>query len=135
MNRIIECFNKKIRMFESHEKYSMLKREADKAKNFYGGYGYEAIAYTDFIERIAAMPYEYIKDWLEEKGSGLEWRECDKKMLSAIKGGFVHLLELYQNHTIHKIGSGAENFYKSCGYMIIKEGNNIFAIKEDKTNI
>lgn len=132
MNRIIQCFDKKIKEFESHKNYPWLKSEAEKAKRAYGGYGLEAIIYEDFIERIAAMPYEYIRDWLDKKNE-LKWRESDKRMLNAIKGGYVHLLGKYQNHTIHHIGIGAEKFYESCGYEIVKEGSNVFAIKENTT--
>ena len=60
----------------------------------------------------------------------LRWRECDKKMLNAIKGGYVHLLEKYPNHSIHNIRIGCEKYYKSYGYEIIKDGDNIFAVKE-----
>lgn len=130
MNIIIESFDKKIKEFESHKEYPWLKQEAEKAKRAYGGYGLEAIIYEDFIERIVAMPRDYILDWLDKKNE-LKWRECDKKMINAIKGGYVHLLEKYKNHSIHHIGTGSEKFYESCGYEIIKDGDNVFAVKED----
>lgn len=125
---ILECFDKKIKEFESHKEYPWLKQEAEKAKRAYGGYGFEAISYEDFIERIVAMPIDYILDWLNGNNE-LKWRECDKKMLNAIKGGYVHLLKKYPNKSIRQIGISAEKFYESCGYEIIKEGKNIFAIK------
>lgn len=125
---ILECFDKKIKEFESHKEYPWLKQEAEKAKRAYGGYGFEAISYEDFIERIVAMPIDYILDWLNGNNE-LKWRECDKKMLNAIKGGYVHLLKKYPNKSIRHIGISAEKFYESCGYEIIKEGKNIFAIK------
>lgn len=125
---ILECFDKKIKEFESHKEYPWLKQEAEKAKRAYGGYGFEAISYEDFIERIVAMPIDYILDWLNGHNE-LKWRECDKKMLNAIKGGYVHLLKKYPNKSIRQIGISAEKFYESCGYEIIKEGKNIFAIK------
>lgn len=125
---ILECFDKKIKEFESHKEYPWLKQEAEKAKRAYGGYGFEAISYEDFIERIVAMPIDYILDWLNGNNE-LKWRECDKKMLNAIKGGYVHLLKKYPNKSIRQIGISAEKFYESYGYEIIKEGKNIFAIK------
>lgn len=130
MNRIIERFDKKIKEFESHKEYSWLIKEAEKAKRTYDGFGLEAIICEDFIERIVAMPHDYIKDWLDEKHD-LKWRECDKKMIEAVKGGFEHLLEKYTHHTIHHIGEGAVRFYEQCGYEIIKDGDNVFAVKED----
>lgn len=60
MNIIIESFDKKIKEFESHKEYPWLKQEAEKAKRAYSGYGLEAIIYEDFIERIVAMPRDYI---------------------------------------------------------------------------
>ena len=126
---IIECFERKIKEFESHKEYQWLKQEAKKAKRAYCGYGLEAIIYEDFIERIVAMPNDYILAWLDNRNE-LKWRECDKKMIDAIKGGYVHLLEKYKNHSIHHIGIGAVNFYKTCGYEIIYDDDNVFAVKE-----
>lgn len=54
-----------------------------------------------------------------------------KKMLDAVKGGFEHLLEKYTHHTIYHIGAGAVRFYEQCGYEIIIDGNNVFAVKEN----
>ena len=130
---IIESFDKKIKEFESHKDYPWLKKEAEKAKRAYGGYGLEAIIYEDFIERIAAMPRDYILDWLDKKNE-LKWRECDKKMINAIKGGYVHLLEKYKNHSIHHIRIGSEKFFESCGYEIIKDSDNVFAVKEEEND-
>lgn len=78
MNRIIERFDKKIKEFESHKEYSWLIKEAEKAKRSYDGFGLEAIISEDFIERIVAMPHDYIQNWLDKKHD-LKWRECDKK--------------------------------------------------------
>lgn len=128
---ILESFDKKIKEFESHKEYPWLKQEAEKAKRVYGGYGLEAIIYEDFIERIVAMPSDYIQDWLDKKNE-LKWRSCDQKMLEAIKGGFVHLLDKYNHHIIHYIGNGAADIYRSCGYEIVVDGDNTYAIKEDE---
>ena len=62
MNIVLELFERKIKEFESHKEYPWLKREAEKAKGAFSGYGLEAIIYGDFIERIAAMPSDYILD-------------------------------------------------------------------------
>lgn len=124
-----EIFNKKIDHFSKHKGYEALRKNADKALSLYAGFGLESIIYTDFMDRIIAMPLEYIQDWLDGKNK-LEWREQDKKRLEAIKGGWLDIFEQYPNAEVHRIMESATRFYKECGYEIITdEHRRTFAIK------
>lgn len=127
----LDYFDQKINSFLDHKEYKWLRKEADNAKRNFSMCGLLEIIATDFIERIIAMPIEYIIDWLDKKNE-LKWRPCDEKMLKAIKGGYVHLLNKYDHHTIHHIGKGAAAFYHDCGYEIVTDGDNTYAIKEDE---
>ena len=75
------------------------------------------------------MPFDYIQDWLDDKNE-LKWREKDKKMLYAIKGCWVDILEKYPNAEIHPIAESATKFYEEYGYEILRDQNRIFAIKK-----
>lgn len=125
-----KLFNEKINHFSQYPEYRWLREYADTAMSANESFGLAMIAGTDFIERIECMPLDYIKDWLDHK-NGLEWRECDRRMLKALKGGFAHLLGKYPNHVISRINISTADFYKKCGYEIITEGNNVYAIKEE----
>ena len=83
----------------------------------------------DFIDRIIAMPFDYIQDWLDDKNE-LKWREKDKKMLYAIKGGWVDILEQYSDAEIHLIAESITKLYEEYGYEILRDQNRIFAIKK-----
>lgn len=115
-----ETFNEKIDHFSGHKGYEALRKNADKAISSFAGFGLESIIYTDFMDRIIAMPLDYIQDWLEGKNE-LKWREQDKKMLEAIKGGWVDALEQYPNAEIHRFAESATRFYEECGYEIITD--------------
>ena len=125
----IETFNKKIDHFSGHKKYEKLREQADKVISSFGGYGLENIICKDFLDRIIAMPLDYIQDWLDEKNE-LEWREQDKRMLEAIKGCWVDILEKYPNAEIHPIAESATKFYEEYGYEILRDKNRILAIKK-----
>lgn len=125
-----KLFNDKIDSFKNHPKYNWLRRYADDAMSANEDFGYRQIAGADFIDRIESMPSDYIKDWLDNKNQ-LEWRECDRQMLTAIKGGWVHLIEKYPNHKISRISNSATDFYKEYGYEIITDDDNVYAIKEE----
>jgi len=125
-----KIFNGKIEAFKDHPKYASLRKQADDAIRYYSGFGYAAIAAEDFIERIEAMPLDYIRDWLGGKNE-LKWRDCDKKMLDAMRGGYTHLLEKYNRHTIHRIAARDAHFYKDMGYDIINEDDNVYAVREE----
>lgn len=129
-----ELFNKKIDSFLGCQNYEILKKKADEV-NCSHSFGLENILYTDFMERIIAMPIEYIQDWLDGKNQ-LEWRDSDKKMLAAIKGGWVDVIEKYPNAEIRRISESAIDFYEEYGYKILVSSNSeselrILAIKEE----
>lgn len=127
-----ETFNEKINYFFGHKGYETLRKNADKALGSYTGFGLESIIYTDFMDRIIAMPLDYIQDWLDGKNE-LKWREQDKKMLEAIKGGWVDILEQYPNAEVHRIAESAARFYEEYGYEIITdEHKRTLAIKKNK---
>ena len=112
-------FDEKIDSFKNHKKYKWLRKYADKAKADNQTYGLESVIAQDFIERIVAMPLNYIEKWLNGENE-LEWKPDFRARLKAIKGGFLDLFEQYPNYEIHKIREGAENFYKNCGYRVLK---------------
>lgn len=127
-----KTFDSKINYFYSHKGYKKLRENADKALSSYTGFGLDSIIYSDFMDRIIAMPLDYIKDWLDGKNE-LKWREEDKRMLAAIKGGYVDILEQYPNAEIHRISESATEFYKECGYEVITDENKrTLAIKKNE---
>lgn len=128
MNKYEKIFNEKIDYFSKHEKYETLRKNADKILNLNGGFGYESIAAADFMDRIVAMPLDYIQDWLDGKNK-LEWRQEDEKMLNAIKGNWIGLLKQNPDAEIHRISSNSAEFYKVCGFEIILYDNRTFAVK------
>lgn len=67
-------FNSKINHFQDHTKYNWLREYADDALRFHIGFGHLAIKAVDFMDRIIAMPIDYIEDWLNDKNK-LEWTE------------------------------------------------------------
>lgn len=119
-NVYVDTFNEKVNSFSDHSRYEDFRKYADKALLAYTGYGWEAIAYEDFIDRIVAMPLDYIRDWLDGKNE-LKWRKQDEKMLEAVKGGFVDVLEKYPEAEIHHIAESAIHFYKECGFEIVED--------------
>lgn len=133
-----ETFNQKIDHFSSHKTYPILRKNADKAINMMTGFGLEAIAAEDFMDRIIAMPLEYIRKWLDGENQ-LEWRKQDLKMLEAIKGRYTDIMEEYPESEIHPISPSAAGFYRQCGFEILTrkadDGNRerTFAIKTDVT--
>lgn len=129
-NKYINLFDEKINHFSAHDKYSWLRKEADKAKSYWGGYGLDAIIYQDFLERIVAMPLDYIRGWLDGENQ-LKWRQSDERTSKAIKGGFEHLLEKYDHHEIHRIDASAKKFYKKYGWSIVEDATGTYAIKEE----
>lgn len=68
----IDKFNEKIDRFSTHNKYEWLRKYADEAITWDSNCGYLQIKASDFIDRIIAMPLEYIRDWLDGKNK-LEW--------------------------------------------------------------
>lgn len=128
MNEYEKMFNEKINYFSKHEKYETLRKNADKALNLNNGFGYESIVAADFMDRIIAMPLDYIQDWLDGKNK-LEWRQEDEKMLNAIKGNWIGLLKQNPDAEIHQISSNSAEFYKVCGFKIILYDNRTFAVK------
>lgn len=126
-----ETFNEKINHFSGHKGYETLRKNADKVLGSYTGFGLECIISTDFMDRIIAMPLEYIQDWLDGKNE-LEWREQDKKRLEAIRGGWLDIFEQYPNAEVHRITESSARFYKEYGYEIITdELKRMFAIKQN----
>lgn len=130
-------FNVKINHFSSHPKYAWLRAEADKALHNHTGYGSLAIVACDFMDRIIAMPLDYIEDWLNGENE-LKWRDCDKKRLSAMKMGCEHLYEMYPESEICLIRKEQKDFYSGCGYTLFEDVPNrqefIYAIKHKEVN-
>ncbi len=129
-----ETFNEKIDHFSEHKGYEALRKNADKAISSFFGFGLESIVYRDFIDRIIAMPPDYIQDWLDGKNE-LKWREQDRKMLEAIKGGWVDILKQYPNAEVHRIAESAARFYKECGYEIMTYEVSSYSKKDNTTYI
>lgn len=71
-----EVFNSKIDYFKDNPKYKTLRTSADDALNHHTGYGAEAIAAADFMDRVIKMPLEYIEKWLNG-GNHLEWIDAE----------------------------------------------------------
>lgn len=115
-----KIFNEKIDFFKDHSKYPWLRKEADAALLNRSGFGLSVIISDDFIDRIVAMPKEYIQDWLDGKNQ-LLWRRQDELMLNAIKGNFVDLHTRYPDVEIHKIHPDNVSFYKSLGFSLLEE--------------
>lgn len=113
-----ETFNQKIDHFSNYEMYSHLRKNADKAVNMLAVFGLEMVIAEDFIDRIIAMPLEYIQAWLDG-ANHLEWREQDLKRLKAIKGGYTDILEEYPEAEIHRICPSTAKFYRQCGFEIL----------------
>lgn len=80
-------FNRKIDYFRTHPNYGKLRKSADQALKAHTGYGADAIAAGDFMDRIVKMPLDYIAAWMDGK-NGLEWidkengRDYDKISLA-----------------------------------------------------
>lgn len=77
MIRVYEAvFNQKVNSFSSHPRYHQLREQADTAIRLHTGYGPQAIAAGDFMDRIVKMPLPYILAWLDHKNN-LEWINLD----------------------------------------------------------
>lgn len=74
------------------------------------------------MDRIIAMPFEYIEAWLNGQNE-LLWRREDELMLSAMKGDYVALQQQFPNREIHKISPGSLDFYKSLDFELLEERN------------
>ena len=119
---VLTEFDNKIEEMKYHEKYRWLKAQADKAKQMFDSFGLDRIRGEDFIERIAAMPLDYISDWLDGKNQ-LFWRPEDKKMLSAIKcGGKRVLMEHPDAEDVCQIRLRSEEAYIRHGYLVGERG-------------
>ena len=116
-------FDKKIEVLRHHPKFESIKKQAEDAKRAWYSYGWPMIAATEFVERIAAMPLDYIFGWLDGKNE-LTWRAEDRNMLDAIKSGCVHILERHPGSMIRRIGNGAEKFYLECGWEVAERNEN-----------
>ena len=115
-----KSFNEKIDSFKDHEKYERLRKHADIAISNHTGFGSDAIIAGDFMDRIIAMPREYICDWLEGNNN-LQWRKQDKLLLKAYKGGYEELQAQYPDVEIQKIDKSNLNLYYSFGFMLLHE--------------
>lgn len=67
-----KVFNVKVDSFSQHKNYPKLRKSADAAMKAHIGYGADAIAAGDFMDRIVKMPISYISDWMDGKNR-LEW--------------------------------------------------------------
>lgn len=109
-NEFLRRFNEKIDSFSEHPDYPDLRKKANEYERLWSGFGLEAIIAQDFVERIVAMPLDYIADWLDGKNE-LKWRREDQKMLEAIKVGYEEILKAHPDYEIHKISLKHEGFY------------------------
>lgn len=118
-----QIFNEKIDFFKDHKSYIWLRDQADRMLRNRSGFGWPTIAADDFIDRIVAMPLEYIQDWLDGKNE-LKWRRQDELLLNAIKGGFVELYQEYPDVEIHKVSANNASFYtEHLGFQVLQEKN------------
>ena len=83
-NAYEEEFNRKVELLKDHEKFEVLDRSRKEALSLHTGFGHDAIAAADFMDRIIAMPVEYISEWLYGKNR-LEWTPEYIAQLSDIK--------------------------------------------------
>ena len=67
-----KAFNDKINAFKNHSKYNWLREYSDTAIANHTGAGFLQIRAADFMDRIIAMPINYIEDWLDGKNE-LQW--------------------------------------------------------------
>ena len=116
-----EDFNRKIDCFIHHPSYNELRKQADTALRFHTGCVIEAIKAQDFMDRIVAMPLDYIEGWLNHTNL-LAWRPIDKKYLQAYKYGALAVFEKYPNFSyIVKIGKNLRKKYEGFGFEIFVE--------------
>ena len=66
------AFKEKIKHFSFRKEYETLKTKCKYCLRFHTGCGYEQIVSADFMDRIIAMPYDYIEKWLDGENK-LEW--------------------------------------------------------------
>lgn len=114
---ITECRNK-VASMQDNERYEWLKQQMDAAINYFYGVGLQQIRSEDFIERLASMPEDYIRDWLNGNGD-LSWRNEDKRRLAAIKCGGKRVLDEHPNaFDICQISCRSEEAYVKNGYIV-----------------
>lgn len=74
-----KSFNDKIDSFKEHFKYEWLRKYSDEALSLHTGDGLYTINAREFMDRVIAMPLEYIQDWLDDKNN-LEWGEYKNEL-------------------------------------------------------
>ena len=86
----VSSFRKKIKLLESHAQYSWLSEYAEKIIRMNQGFGYQAIAANDFMEKIIIMPLADLQGWLEEnaisEGKKGTVKPYQQKMINGLTG-------------------------------------------------
>ena len=92
MVRMYEAvFNYKIDLLKDHPKYEHIRKNfADRCLRLHRGYGYEAIAAADFMDRVIVMPIDYIRRWADGENN-LEW--SNKKTGETFEDSEKHVLD------------------------------------------
>lgn len=133
-NVILRRFNEKIDSFSERPDYPEMRKKADEYERLWSSFGLDAIIAQDFVERIAAMPLEYIADWLDGKNE-LKWRREDEKMLEAIKGGYEAIQKNNPDYKIERIATKHEELYKEYGYEVLDRRSDCLIVgRKEKQN-
>ena len=86
----VATFRKKIKLLEGHAQYSWLSEYAEKIIRMNQGFGYQAIAANDFMEKIIIMPLADLQGWLEEnaisEGKKGTVKPYQQKMINGLTG-------------------------------------------------
>ena len=120
LKRYEEEFNKKIDHFKFHKRYNWLRKTADDVLNKHRGFGADAIAAGDFMDRIIAMPIGYIEDFLNDKNH-LEWTFHYEKRLKAFKGEYLDVFDKYPDYLFETTNEKGLGIFEKFGYTQMKQ--------------
>jgi predicted secreted protein len=118
--KLRKLFNEKIRSFNNNKEYDLLMSYANMATQSYAEKGENALWAIDFMHKIIIMPKDYILGWLNNENL-LSYREIDKRMLVAFRGGYLSYQKKYKDMDIHKVMLSMVIFYKKMGYSVLRE--------------
>ena len=120
LKRYEEEFNRKIDHFKFHKRYNWLRKTADDALNKHRGFGADAIAAGDFMDRIVAMPISYIEDFLNDNNH-LEWTFHYEKRLKAFKGEYLDVFDKYPDYLFETTNEKGLGIFERFGYTKMKQ--------------
>ena len=119
-NKYEELFNKKIDRLADHDRYERLDAQRKSAIKLHTGYGHDAIAASDFMDRIIAMPEEYIRNWLDGKNA-LEWTKEFELRLKAAEYGYLDVFDADPNVRYEVIPTSQLNTFEKFGWKKVRE--------------